>query len=197
MIRFFDLFCSIFGIILLAPLLLIIAILIKIDSKGPILFKQTRVGLKGTKFKIFKFRSMQLNSEQKGQLTVGNKDQRITNIGGILRAFKLDEIPQLFNVFLGQMSLVGPRPEVEKYVAHYTKAQRAVLNVKPGITDLASIHFINENALLAQQKDPEKYYIDHVLGQKIELNMPYVNHQSILLYFKIIFQTVFKILKLS
>lgn len=149
--RIFDLVSSGIGIILLSPLLLVIALCIKLDSKGPIIFKQVRVTQFGREFKIFKFRTMKVNSESQGQLTVG-KDSRITKVGNILRKTKLDELAQLFNVFLGDMSLVGPRPEVPKYVALYTEEQREILKVKAGITDYASIYFSDENELLEGKK---------------------------------------------
>jgi lipopolysaccharide/colanic/teichoic acid biosynthesis glycosyltransferase len=157
--RLFDIFCSSIGLIILSPILLLLALLIKLESKGPVFFLQTRVGLNNTDFKLFKFRSMFMDAEKRGQLTVGMRDPRITRMGYYLRKFKLDELPQLLNVIKGDMSLVGPRPEVRKYVNLYNTKQMQVLTVRPGITDYASIKFINENELLAQANDPEAFYI--------------------------------------
>lgn len=192
--RIFDLVSSGIGIILLSPLLLVIALCIKLDSKGPIIFKQVRVTQFGREFKIFKFRTMKVNSESQGQLTVG-KDSRITKVGNILRKTKLDELTQLFNVFWGDMSLVGPRPEVPKYVALYTEEQREILKVKAGITDYASIYFSDENELLEGKKNPEQYYIDEIMPKKIEMNKKYIQEISVITDIKIIFLTILKILK--
>lgn len=192
--RIFDLVSSGIGIILLSPLLLVIALCIKLDSKGPIIFKQVRVTQFGREFKIFKFRTMKVNSESQGQLTVG-KDSRITKVGNILRKTKLDELAQLFNVFLGDMSLVGPRPEVPKYVALYTEEQREILKVKAGITDYASIYFSDENELLEGKKNSEQYYIDEIMPKKIEMNKKYIQEISMITDIKIIFLTIFEILK--
>lgn len=192
--RIFDLVSSGIGIILLSPLLLVIALCIKLDSKGPIIFKQVRVTQFGREFKIFKFRTMKVNSESQGQLTVG-KDSRITKVGNILRKTKLDELTQLFNVFWGDMSLVGPRPEVPKYVALYTEEQREILKVKAGITDYASIYFSDENELLEGKKNPEQYYIDEIMPKKIEMNKKYIQEISMITDIKIIFLTIFEILK--
>lgn len=192
--RIFDLVSSGIGIILLSPLLLVIALCIKLDSKGPIIFKQVRVTQFGREFKIFKFRTMKVNSESQGQLTVG-KDSRITKVGNILRKTKLDELTQLFNIFWGDMSLVGPRPEVPKYVALYTEEQREILKVKAGITDYASIYFSDENELLEGKKNPEQYYIDEIMPKKIEMNKKYIQEISVITDIKIIFLTILKILK--
>ena len=192
--RIFDIILSLFGLMILFPFMLIIAILIKLDSKGPVFFKQIRVTKNGREFKIFKYRTMRVGSDKYSQITVG-KDDRITKIGLFLRKYKLDEIPQLINVFIGDMSLVGPRPEVPKYVALYTDEQKEILKVRAGITDYASIEFSNENDLLASEEDPEKAYIKKVMPKKIELNKKYISEISMLTDIKIILLTIKKILK--
>ena len=192
--RICDITLSLFGLIILLPFMLIIAILIKIDSKGPVFFKQIRVTKNGKEFKIFKYRTMRVGSDKYSQITVG-KDGRITKIGSFLRKYKLDEIPQLINVLIGDMSLVGPRPEVPKYVALYTDEQKEILKVRAGITDYASIEFSDENDLLASEEDPEKTYIEKVMSRKIELNKKYLSEISILTDIKIILLTIKKILK--
>ena len=192
--RIFDITLSLFGLIILLPFMLIIAILIKIDSKGPVFFKQIRVTKNGKEFKIFKYRTMRVGSDKYSQITVG-KDDRITKIGMFLRKYKLDEIPQLINVLLGDMSLVGPRPEVPKYVALYTEGQKEILKVRAGITDYASIEFSDENDLLASEEEPEKAYIEKIMPKKIELNKKYLSEVSILTDIKIILLTIKKILK--
>lgn len=191
--RLFDVIISLTGILILTPLFIIVVISIKLDSCGPILFQQTRIGRLGSKFKIYKFRTMIVNAEQFGeQITIGD-DQRITKIGAWLRKFKLDELPQLFNVLNGDMSLVGPRPEVEKYVDLYTSHQRQVLQVRPGITDPASIAFRNESDLLGKADDPEKFYIREIMPMKLELNLNYLKSQSVISDIKIILNTLFKV----
>ena len=192
--RIFDIILSLFGLMILFPFMLIIAILIKLDSKGPVFFKQIRVTKNGREFKIFKYRTMRVGSDKYSQITVG-KDNRITKIGAFLRKYKLDEIPQLINVLLGDMSLVGPRPEVPKYVALYTKEQKEILKVRAGITDYASIEFSDENDLLASEEDPEKAYIEKIMPKKIELNKKYLSEISILTDIKIILLTIKKIMK--
>ena len=174
--------------------MIIIAILIKLDSKGPIFFKQVRVTKNGREFKIFKYRTMRVGSDKYSQITVG-KDSRITKVGDFLRKYKLDEIPQLINVLVGDMSLVGPRPEVPKYVALYTEEQREILKVRAGITDYASIEFSNENDILANEVDPEKAYIEKIMPRKIELNKKYLSEISVMTDIKIILLTIKKILK--
>ena len=192
--RIFDITLSLFGLIILLPFMLIIAILIKIDSKGSVFFKQVRVTKNGREFKIFKYRTMRVGSDKYSQITVG-KDSRITKVGDFLRKYKLDEIPQLINVLIGDMSLVGPRPEVPKYVALYTEEQREILKVRAGITDYASIEFSNENDILANETDPEKAYIEKIMPRKIELNKKYLSEISIMTDIKIILLTIKKILK--
>ena len=174
--------------------MIIIAILIKLDSKGPIFFKQVRVTKNGREFKIFKYRTMRVGSDKYSQITVG-KDSRITKVGDFLRKYKLDEIPQLINVLIGDMSLVGPRPEVPKYVALYTEEQREILKIRAGITDYASIEFSNENDILANETDPEKAYIEKIMPRKIELNKKYLSEISVMTDIKIILLTIKKILK--
>ncbi len=192
--RIFDIISSLLGLILLSPFMIIIAILIKFDSKGPIFFKQVRVTKNGREFKIFKYRTMRVGSDKFSQITVG-KDSRITKVGDFLRKYKLDEIPQLINVLIGDMSLVGPRPEVPKYVALYTEEQREILKVRAGITDYASIEFSNENDILANEADPEKAYIEKIMPRKIELNKKYLSEISVMTDVKIILLTIKKILK--
>jgi len=174
--------------------MIIIAILIKLDSKGPVFFKQVRVTKNGREFKIFKYRTMRVGSDKFSQITIG-KDSRITKVGDFLRKYKLDEIPQLINVLIGDMSLVGPRPEVPKYVALYTEEQREILKVRAGITDYASIEFSNENDILANETDPEKAYIEKIMPRKIELNKKYLSEISVMTDIKIILLTIKKILK--
>lgn len=193
--RVFDIIASFCGIIILFPLIIIVSILIKITSKGPVLFKQVRVTKNGKLFKIYKFRTMKENSEGNKQITVG-KDNRITGIGHILRKTKLDELPQLFNVLKGEMSLVGPRPEVPKYVELYTDEQREILKVPAGITDYASIYFSNESELLGEVENPEEFYIKKIMPYKIELNKKYINEIGIMTDIKIIILTILKILGL-
>lgn len=163
---------------------------IKLTSKGPIFYKQKRVGLNGNEFSILKFRTMKIGSDKSGLLTVGNRDNRITSIGYYLRKFKFDELPQLFNVFFGEMSLVGPRPEVQKYVDLYDPDDLSVLSVKPGITDYASIHFRNENEILKNSDNPEMEYIKVIMPKKLSLNKKYIKEKSLLTDLKIIYKTI-------
>lgn len=193
--RGFDIFFAFVGILFLLPIYTLIAILIKIDSKGSIVYKQERIGEKGIPFKVFKFRTMKPNSFAKGTLTIGSRDARVTRVGYYLRKYKLDELPQLFNVLMGDMSFVGPRPEIRKYTDLYTEEQRKILDVKPGITDYASIKFRNENDILAVSDDPEKLYIEKIMPQKIELNMMYINDYNILKDIRIILETFYTIIK--
>lgn len=195
MTRFFDVLFAVLGLLFFSPLFLVIGILIVLDSGMPVFYRQIRVGLEGRDFKLWKFRTMVNNADKKGQLTVGMNDSRITRIGGFLRKYKLDELPQLLNVLFGTMSFVGPRPEVRKYVNMYNHAQMRVLRVKPGITDVASIAYSNENELLAKAEDPEKMYIEEVMPEKLRLNMEYISNPSVWNYFKIILLTALKILK--
>lgn len=193
MIRLFDILFSTIGLLVLSPLFLIIYIIIIIESKGGGFYSQTRVGKNGIPFAIYKFRSMRTDSDKHGLITVGGRDPRITRIGYYIRKYKIDELPQLWNVLVGDMSLVGPRPEVQKYVDLYTEEQRKVLSVRPGITDYASIEYVDENILLAKSDNPDRTYIEVVMPAKIVLNMKYINNKSLKEYFKIIFLTLAKI----
>lgn len=189
MIRFLDIIASICGLIILSPLFIILGIWIKLDSKGPIFYKQIRVGQYGKDFALYKFRSMRVGADKKGLITVGGKDNRITKVGYFIRKYKLDEFPQLLNVLKGDMSLVGPRPEVRKYVDLYTDEQKKVLSVRPGITDYASIEYVDENEILGNTEDPDKTYIEVIMPDKIKYNMKYINNRSVIEYIKVIFLT--------
>ena len=189
MIRFFDIIFSALGLVVLAPVFAAICLKIKLGSKGGCFYIQERIGKDGKPFGLYKFRTMRIGADSEGLLTVGEHDQRITRIGYFLRKTKMDELPQLLNVLKGEMSLVGPRPEVRKYVELYTKEQRKVLSVRPGITDYASIEYVKENELLSQAEDPERTYIEQVMPDKIKLNMRYLEHYNLIEYFKIIFLT--------
>lgn len=193
--RLFDIVFSFFGLLILLPILLIIAIGIKVESKGAVFYKQTRVGRHNQHFKIFKFRTMFVGSDIKGLLTLGNNDNRVTKVGYYLRKYKLDELPQLINVFIGNMSFVGPRPEVRKYVDYYSKEDLQILNVKPGITDYASIAFRDEAELLKDTDNPEKLYIENIMPKKIALNKKYISNPSVFTDVKIILKTFSTILK--
>lgn len=193
--RLFDIVFSLFGIIFLLPAFVLIAIWIKLDSKGCMLYKQKRVGKEGEEFTLFKFRTMGADSEKKGFLTVGDKDSRITRSGYYLRKFKLDELPQLFNVLIGDMSFVGPRPEVKKYTDLYNEKQKRVLNVRPGITDPASLEYINESEELAKQEDPEAYYINVIMPRKLNINIKYLNGRTFFSDIGVIFKTVSKVFR--
>ena len=192
--RFFDVLFSGVLIIVLLPLGMVVSIWIILDDFGSPFFIQQRVGLGGKNFGLLKFRSMRKNAEAKGQLTVGIKDNRITRSGYFIRKYKIDELPQLVNVFLGEMSVVGPRPEVPKYVLLYNEEQQNVLSIKPGITDFASIEYVRENELLSQSPHPEKTYIEEIMPAKLELNLKYLREQSFLTDMKIILQTIKAIL---
>lgn len=193
--RLFDIIISTVLLIGLMPVFLLIAVFIKTGSKGSLIYRQQRVGLCGKDFWMFKFRTMYVNAEHKGLLTIGTRDTRITNTGFFLRRYKLDELPQLYNVLKGDMSIVGPRPEVRKYVNLYTQEQAKVLTVKPGITDEASIKYKNENDLLTKSPNPEQMYIKVIMPIKIQLNKNYIDNKSVSLYFKTIWNTVFSIVK--
>ena len=191
--RIFDIFFSIIGLLFLLPLFIIIAILIVIDSRGGFVYKQSRVGKNNRDFTLLKFRTMVNDAEKKGLLTVGKRDSRITTVGYYLRNYKLDELPQLWNVLKGDMSLVGPRPEVRKYVDMYAHEYSKILSISPGITDYASIEYINENELLHKAENPEEMYIKEVLPAKLKLNLIYLNKRSFWVDFGIIWKTIFKI----
>jgi len=187
--RLFDIAASAIGLLCLCPLFAIVAIWIKADSQGPVFYKQKRVGRGGHEFGLYKFRSMAVGADRKGLITVGGHDPRVTHAGYFIRKYKLDELPQLINVLIGDMSFVGPRPEVPRYVSLYTVEQRRVLAVRPGITDPASIKYRNENDLLAAADNPERYYREVILPDKLRLNLEYIEHQSFCGDMKIIFQT--------
>ncbi len=193
--RLFDIVASAIGLLVLWPVFLVIAVLIKLEDGGPVFYRQERIGYKGRPFKIWKFRTMVVNADKLGKpLTVG-RDPRITRVGYWLRKFKLDELPQLLNVLLGEMSIVGPRPEVPQYVALYAPEQRKVLDLVPGITDPASIKFANEAELLAEASDPEKFYIEHVMPTKIRLNMEYASHATLWSDILVILKTLVRIVR--
>ena len=189
-IRLSDFVFSFICLVVILPILLLVAIAIKLTSKGPVFFRQVRVGKNGTDFTLLKFRTMQVNADNKGLLTVGGRDARITPLGYYLRKFKIDELPQIINVLKGEMSIVGPRPEVRRYVDLYNQEQRKVLKVLPGITDYASIAYRNENELLAGAADPEYLYIHEIMPRKIELNATFITNRNLKEYFSIIFKTL-------
>lgn len=187
--RLFDIVSSGLGLVALSPLFLVLGIWIKLDSTGPIFYRQVRVGKNNKDFKLFKFRSMRPDSDKLGLITVGGRDPRVTRSGYYIRKYKLDEFPQLINVFKGDMSLVGPRPEVRKYVDMYTPEQMKVLNVRPGITSLASIRYRNENEILAAAEDPDKCYIEQVMPDKLAIDLEYVDKANLWNDIKLIFST--------
>lgn len=192
--RFFDLVASGLGLLILSPLFLVLAVWIKCDSSGPVFYRQVRVGRNNRDFRLYKFRSMRVGSDKKGLITIGGHDPRVTRSGYYIRRYKLDELPQLINVFVGDMSLVGPRPEVRKYVDLYTPEQMHVLDVRPGITDLASIRYRNENELLEQVDDPDRYYVDVIMQDKLRINLEYVVHHSLVVDIRLILITFCKII---
>lgn len=188
--RAFDILVSWFGLVVLFPFFIVIAIMIKIDSKGSVFFRQERIGRGGKPFRIFKFRTMITDAEAQGlQLTVG-ADSRVTKVGQFLRKTKIDELPQLLNVLIGQMSFVGPRPEVRRYVELYSEYQRNILRIRPGITEEASIVYRNENEVLANSSEPEQTYINEIMPEKIALNMNYMINMSLWYDLKLIFKTI-------
>ncbi len=189
--RVADILISFTGLIVCLPFFLIISICIKLNSGGNVFFVQERIGLANKPFRLFKFRTMVQQTIIESMLTIGNNDERITGVGYYLRKYKLDELPQLWNVLKGDMSMVGPRPEVKKYVELYNTEQKKVLLIKPGITDYASILFSNESELLASSSDPESLYTEKILPLKLQLNLRYIHHRNLRQYFKIIFLTLF------
>ncbi|MDG1349530.1 MAG: sugar transferase [Crocinitomicaceae bacterium] len=193
--RAFDIIFSLVVLIIFFPFGLLISIAILSSSRGGVFYRQERIGKRGKPFMLFKFRSMKLNADKKGKLTVGMTDSRITKIGVFIRKYKLDEFPQFINVLIGDMSVVGPRPEVEEFVAYYTDEQKRILDVKPGITDYASIEYFNENALLAASENPKQDYIKKIMPQKINLNQKYIKRPTLTHDLKIILRTVQRILK--
>jgi len=192
--RWFDILCSLIGLLLLAPILLAIAIIIKLDSKGPILFIQGRVGKNNKDFHIYKFRTMKLQSESKGLLTLGNHDSRITKVGYFLRRYKIDEFPQLFNILKGDMSFVGPRPELRYYVNFYNEDDLKIFAVRPGITGLASLKYRNEVELLKAADDPENFFIKTIIPDKLKYNKEYIKKRNFFFDLKLIFITIIQVL---
>lgn len=192
--RFLDIIFSGLGLICLSPLFVFLALWVKLDSPGPVFYRQVRVGRNNRDFKLYKFRSMRVDSDKKGLITIGEHDPRVTQSGYYIRKYKLDEFPQLINVFLGDMSLVGPRPEVRKYVDMYTDEQMHVLDVRPGITDMASIYYRNENEFLEKANNPEKYYREVIMQDKLRINLEYVRNHSVIGDFRMILKTLFVVI---
>ena len=188
--RLFDIVCSFIGLVFLSPLFIFLSLWVGLSSRGGVFYKQRRVGLNGRDFTLYKFRSMAVGSDKKGLLTVGGKDNRVTKAGYFIRKYKLDELPQLFNVLKGDMSFVGPRPEVRKYVDMYSEEQKRVLSVRPGITDIASMKYRNENDILAKAENPEQYYIDVIMPDKLALNLEYIDTRNFFRDIKLIFRTI-------
>ena len=191
--RIFDVIASILGIISLFPFFVLLALWVSVESRGGIFYRQRRMGKNGKPFQLLKFRSMYVGSDKSSRITVGNKDSRITRSGQFIRKYKLDEFPQLINVIVGDMSIVGPRPEVEEYVKLYDDEQRQVLTVRPGISDYASIEYMDENELLSEAEDPQKKYIDEIMPAKLRLNLKYIEQQSFQTDLSIILRTIFGI----
>lgn len=189
--RLFDIVCSFFGLVFLSWLFVFVALWVGLSSKGGVFYRQRRVGRCNRDFTIYKFRSMRVNSDRQGLLTIGGRDGRITKAGVFIRKYKLDELPQLFNVLRGDMSFVGPRPEVRKYVELYTEEQKKVLTVRPGITSLSSIKYRNVNEILSRSDNPEQYYIDVIMQDKLAIELDYLEQRSLLTDIKVIFQTIF------
>ena len=189
--RLFDIVCSFFGLVFLSWIFVFVALWVGLSSRGGVFYRQRRVGRCNRDFTIYKFRSMRVNSDRQGLLTIGGRDGRITKAGVFIRKYKLDELPQLFNVLRGDMSFVGPRPEVRKYVELYTEEQKKVLTVRPGITSLSSIKYRNENEILSRSDNPEQYYIDVIMQDKLAIELDYLEQRSLLTDIKVIFQTIF------
>ena len=189
--RLFNIVCSFFGLVFLSWLFVFVALWVGLSSRGGVFYRQRRVGRCNRDFTIYKFRSMRVNSDRQGLLTIGGRDGRITKAGVFIRKYKLDELPQLFNVLRGDMSFVGPRPEVRKYVELYTEEQKKVLTVRPGITSLSSIKYRNENEILSRSDNPEQYYIDVIMQDKLAIELDYLEQRSLLTDIKVIFQTIF------
>lgn len=192
--RLFDIIASFWGLCILLPVFVILAIWIKCDSKGPVFYRQVRVGRNNKDFRLFKFRSMRVGADKKGLITVGGHDPRVTRSGYYIRKYKLDEFPQLINVLIGDMSLVGPRPEVRKYVDLYTPEQMHVLDVRPGVTSLASIRYRNENELLSKAENPDQYYVDVIMQDKLAIDLEYVREASLGYDIQLIFKTFWEII---
>lgn len=190
MTRIFDIFFATLGLVILSPLLIFVYVAIVLESRGGGFYRQERTGRYGKPFRLIKFRSMYVNADKHGLITVGGHDNRITRVGYYIRKYKIDELPQLINVVKGDMSIVGPRPEVKKYTDLYTEEQRKILDIRPGITDYASIKYVDENEILGTSDNPERIYIEHIMPDKIKLNMIYISQNGIKEYFKIIFLTL-------
>ena len=193
--RLFDIGLSFLFLMFFLPFGILIAIIIVLESKGGVFYLQERVGLNSSKFSLYKFRTMRKDADQLGKLTVGMRDPRITKSGYYLRKFKLDEFPQFLNVLIGEMSIVGPRPEVQEYVSLYSEKQMEVLKVKPGITDYASLKYFNENEILGKSSNPNKTYIEEVMPAKLLLNLKYIENPTLMQDLKIIWLTFLKIIK--
>lgn len=193
--RLFDIVFSFLGIIFFLPVGFILVFSILLCNKSGVFYIQSRVGRYDKPFKLLKFRSMRIGSDEKGLITIGSDDQRITKLGGLIRKYKLDEIPQLINILKGDMSFVGPRPEVRKYVDLYSEEQKKVLTVRPGLTDYASLRFFDENRILAEYDDPEKVYIGKILPDKLKLSLKYVEERNFLLDIKLILKTILRLFK--
>ena len=181
-------------LLVLSPVLVVVAIFIVLDSKGGVFYKQKRIGLNQKEFGLYKFRTMRPDSDSV-KITVGDRDPRVTKIGYYLRKYKLDELPQLLNILKGEMSVVGPRPEVKQYVDLYSPEQLRVLSVKPGLSDLATLEYVNESEILAKSENPEKTYVEEIMPDKLKLNLQYIDNQSLLLDLKVIFKTFAKIIR--
>lgn len=192
--RVFDVIFAAIGIVALLPLLIVTGLAVLFTSRGPVFYVQSRVGRHNTDFRLYKFRTMYAGESSKSLLTIGDRDSRITKVGYWLRKYKIDELPQLVNVLLGDMSLVGPRPEVRKYVDMYDVQQQRVLSVRPGITDWASIHFRDESQLLSTADDPEHFYITEIIPSKLHSNLKYIDHHNLIVDLRIIISTVQKVL---
>lgn len=190
MTRIFDILLATLGLVILSPLLIFVYVAIVLESRGGGFYRQERTGRYGKPFRLIKFRSMYVNADKHGLITVGGHDNRITRVGYYIRKYKIDELPQLINVVKGDMSIVGPRPEVKKYTDLYTEEQCKILDVRPGITDYASIKYVDENEILGTSDNPERTYIEHIMPDKIKLNMIYISQNGIKEYFKIIFLTL-------
>ena len=195
MIRLFDLVFSSIILIFFLPLGILIAVLIRLESKGSVFYRQVRIGKDSKQFNLLKFRSMLMDSDKQGKLTIGSKDSRITRVGYVIRKFKLDEFPQFINVLKGEMSVVGPRPEVIDYVKHYSEAQRRVLAYKPGITDLASITYFEENKLLANSADPQQTYMEEIMPAKIRINLDYQANATVWRDLGVVWKTGMRMIK--
>ncbi|MCF8235997.1 MAG: sugar transferase [Bacteroidales bacterium] len=191
--RIFDIFFAALGLLILFPLFLFLSIWIVLDSRGGVFYRQRRVGKNNRDFFLYKFRTMRPGSDSKGLITVGFRDPRVTRAGYFIRKYKLDELPQLINILKGDMSFVGPRPEVRKYVDLYDEEQLKVLQVRPGLTDYASLEYINESELLARSPDPDKTYIEEIMPAKLELNKKYIRGKSFTTDLNILWKTIYKI----